>query len=91
MRSTRWGLSAGIDAHGRLRGWRSDLDDDRKVLLVEVPGQGITTVYTVIGDAFIGALALLVAVAYLIAVRRASMFGRPYTRARCVDATPTTA
>jgi apolipoprotein N-acyltransferase len=82
LRSTRWGLSAGIDRHGRIRGWRSDFDDDRKVLLVDMPLEGVATVYGTIGDAFIGGLFLLVGMAYLVAVRQAAMRPRPCRRAR---------
>lgn len=64
VRSTRFGLSAGIDPWGRLRGWNSHFDDDERVLLVRLPVQGVTTIYGRVGDWFplvcgLGGLGLL--------------------------------
>lgn len=52
VRSTRFGLSAGIDPLGRLRGWSSHWDDEDRVLLVRLPQQGVQTVYSRLGDWF---------------------------------------
>jgi len=52
VRSTRFGLSAGIDPWGRLRGWNSAFDDTDRILLVRLPQDGVTTVYQTLGDWF---------------------------------------
>lgn len=52
VRSARFGLSAGIDPWGRLRGWNSHFDDDDRVLLVRLPVHGVTTIYGRLGDWF---------------------------------------
>ncbi|MCP4448153.1 MAG: hypothetical protein GY811_22870 [Myxococcales bacterium] len=52
LRSTRFGLSAGIDPWGRIRGWNSHWDNDRRVLLVELPRRGVSTIYARLGDWF---------------------------------------
>ncbi|MBL4683027.1 MAG: hypothetical protein JKY37_00445 [Nannocystaceae bacterium] len=64
LRSTRFGLSAGIDPWGRIRGWSSHWDDDDHVLLVRLPRHGVQTVYGRAGDWFpltclLGGLALV--------------------------------
>ncbi|MBK9752708.1 MAG: hypothetical protein IPO88_04230 [Nannocystis sp.] len=66
VRSTRFGLSAGIDPYGRLRGSLSHFDGVQRVLVMDLPHHGICTVYGAIGDVFgpgcglfgLGALAL---------------------------------
>lgn len=50
VRSTRWGLSAAIDHHGRFTGWSSDNDSGAKVLLAELPRTGVKTIYSMFGD-----------------------------------------
>ncbi|TPV96182.1 MAG: hypothetical protein B7733_06050 [Myxococcales bacterium FL481] len=52
LRSTRFGLSAGIDSWGRIRGWHSAWDDEQRVLLVHLPRRGVETVYAALGDWF---------------------------------------
>lgn len=52
VRSTRFGLSAGIDPWGRLRGWSSSFDDEQRVLLVRLPRHGVSTPYARLGDWF---------------------------------------
>ncbi len=57
LRSTRFGLSAGIDPWGRIRGRNSHWDNERRVLLVELPKRGVSTLYGRFGDWFpMGAL-----------------------------------
>ena len=60
VRSTRMGLSAGIDPEGRIRGWLSANESEDRVLLVTVPSESTRTVYSVIGDALV-----YIALAYL--------------------------
>ncbi len=50
LRSARWGLSAGIDSYGRIRGWLSDFDSGDKILLANLPVSGTVTLYSIIGD-----------------------------------------
>lgn len=52
VRSTRFGLSAGIDPWGRIRGWNSHWDGDDRVLLVHLPKRGVETIYSRFGDWF---------------------------------------
>ena len=64
VRSTRFGLSAGIDPWGRIRGWLSAHDGDNRVLVVSLPQRGVTTIYGRLGDWFpllcgLGGLGLL--------------------------------
>lgn len=50
LRSTRWGLSAGIDHHGRIRAWSSHFDDGDGLLFARLPQRGVSTVYGRLGD-----------------------------------------
>ena len=50
VRATRWGLSVGVDPHGRIRGWRSAFDPGDGVMLVSVPARRVATVYGAIGE-----------------------------------------
>ncbi len=45
LRPTRFGLSAGVDPYGRVRGEQSAFDAGESVLLVRLPRRGITTLY----------------------------------------------
>lgn len=69
LRSTRWGLSAGYDGYGRVRGWESSFESARRILLVALPTQRVETLYARIGDVFVHLCAVLVGVALLLAVR----------------------
>ncbi len=71
LRSTRWGLSAGIDPAGRLRGWQSAFEDGGDgVLLVRLPRHGHTTLYGMLGDWFIVLCAVLALALPLLGRRR---------------------
>jgi apolipoprotein N-acyltransferase len=63
LRSTRFGLSAGFDPYGRARAWQSSFDSGERVLLAALPTRRVATLYSTIGDAFVGVCALLVALA----------------------------
>jgi apolipoprotein N-acyltransferase len=52
VRSTRFGLSAGIDPHGRLRAWSSSFDAPDRVTIIDLPRRGTPTLYRRTGDAF---------------------------------------
>jgi apolipoprotein N-acyltransferase len=52
VRSTRFGLSAGIDPYGRMRGTLSHFDGTERVLVTSLPRHGVRTVYGAIGDMF---------------------------------------
>lgn len=70
LRSTRFGLSAGIDPWGRIRGRNSHWDNERSVLLVELPKRGVKTLYARFGDWF-PILSLLASLSLLgLALRR---------------------
>jgi apolipoprotein N-acyltransferase len=71
LRSTRLGLSAGIDARGRLRGWMTALEHGDGVLLVELPARRVPTVYGRLGDLVIAPLGVLVCLALFALKRRA--------------------
>jgi apolipoprotein N-acyltransferase len=50
VRATRFGLSAGIDAHGRSRGQQSTNESREPFVLADVPTTRIATVYGAIGN-----------------------------------------
>ena len=66
VRSTRFGLAAGFDPYGRIRGSLSHFDGVERVLVMSLPRHGTRTIYGTIGDVFpisctllgLGALAL---------------------------------
>ena len=60
LRSTRFGLSAGVDPYGRILGQLSYFDSEEKVLITRLPVKGTRTIYTFVGEAFLGICGLLV-------------------------------
>ena len=50
VRSTRSGLSAGIDPRGRMRGWQSSFESEDRVLRIALPRHRLPTVYARVGD-----------------------------------------
>lgn len=70
LRSTRWGLSAGYDGYGRVRGWESSFESARRVLLVALPTRRVETLYARVGDVLVYACALIVVAALVLAGRR---------------------
>jgi len=62
LRSTRMGLSAGIDPHGRMRAWQSSYDSSDRVMLVSLPKRGVHTLYRAVGDLLAGACAVFLVV-----------------------------
>lgn len=50
VRSTRMGLSGGIDPLGRIRGWLSTNETDERILIIDLPARGVWTLYTAVGD-----------------------------------------
>lgn len=77
LRSTRWGLSAGVDPVGRMRAWRSSFDDDDGVLLVRLPREGRWTLFSVLGELGVGVLLGLVLIT--------SVLGDRYARSHAVE------
>jgi apolipoprotein N-acyltransferase len=71
VRATRWGLSVGVDPHGRIRGWRSAFDPGDGVLLVAVPARRVATVYGAIGDLPVGIAGAYALCAAALALARA--------------------
>jgi apolipoprotein N-acyltransferase len=53
VRSTRFGLSAAITPYGQMVAQMSSFDKNDKIMMAELPVRGVTTVYSIIGDAFI--------------------------------------
>ncbi|MCE9580000.1 MAG: hypothetical protein K8W52_43190 [Deltaproteobacteria bacterium] len=53
LRSTRFGLSAGIDPVGRLRAWSSSFETPERVMIVDLPRHGTGTIYRAIGDVLV--------------------------------------
>lgn len=71
VRSTRFGLSAGIDAYGRMRGRVSTNASREPFMLVSVPTAPVPTLYAALGNTVLAPLAVIVAVAlYALFVRR---------------------
>lgn len=60
LRSTRFGLSAGVDPQGRFRGQSSHFDSQERILLVRLPVNGVKTVYATLGDWFPAACGLFI-------------------------------
>lgn len=79
VRSTRFGLSAGYDAHGRARGWLSHFDEGDRVLVMSVPRHGVRTVCGTLGDWFPAACAGLL---LLMAVYARSPWRTRYSASR---------
>lgn len=53
LRSTRFGLSAGINPYGEMVAQLSSFDDNDKTMITHLPRKKVFTVYSVIGDLFI--------------------------------------
>jgi apolipoprotein N-acyltransferase len=53
LRSTRFGLSAAITPYGEMVAQMSSFDKNNKIMIAELPVKGVTTIYSVIGDAFV--------------------------------------
>lgn len=81
VRSTRWGLSAAVDATGRPRAWRRG---DGGVMVAEVPRVNRWTLYSRLGEWVVALSGLLVGFALLVAVRRrrTSAHGSPCPMSR---------
>ena len=69
LRSTRYGLSAGIDALGVVHGQLSAFDDDERILMVDLPRHGRRTVYATLGEWFALLCGLLTALALFMTPR----------------------
>jgi apolipoprotein N-acyltransferase len=69
LRSTRWGLSAGIDAAGRIRGRVSDFEDEQRISWVSLPRHGRRTLYGWAGEWFVFVCAGFVAAVLARALR----------------------
>jgi apolipoprotein N-acyltransferase len=63
LRSTRFGLSAGIDSTGVIRGQLSHFDDDERILLVHLPRHGRASLSARLGEWFAVLSGMLAAVA----------------------------
>ncbi|MBL9016721.1 MAG: hypothetical protein JNL83_21215 [Myxococcales bacterium] len=86
VRSTRFGLSSGIDPHGRLRAWSSSFDGGSRVTIVDLPRHRVWTLYGAIGDLFgwlcaAGSVAALVSVFARARARRVDRSGGRWHRA----------
>lgn len=60
LRSTRYGLSAGISSTGRIIGQMNDYDENNKILMVHLPDNGVKTLYSIIGNSFLIICVLLI-------------------------------
>ncbi len=58
VRSTRSGLSAGIDPLGRFRGWQSSSESEDRILRIVLPRHRLATPYAVVGDVVVWAAGL---------------------------------
>jgi apolipoprotein N-acyltransferase len=70
VRSTRFGLSAGIDPHGVMRARRSSFETQGRILFIDLPQRGTPTVYRRIGDVFVAACVTLVGACLIFIVGR---------------------
>jgi apolipoprotein N-acyltransferase len=72
VRAVRWSASGVFDAHGRVRGWMSAIDDTDGVMVARVPVGRISTLASALGDAPVAlAAAVLIALLGLASRRRA--------------------
>jgi len=69
IRQTSNGLSAGIDYTGKVISEMDHFTSNDKVLITQLPTKGVTTIYAIIGDAFIY-FSLLLFIAMLIVYRK---------------------
>ena len=53
LRSTRFGLSAGITPYGDFVSKMTAFDNHDKIMITELPKRNITTIHSIIGDSFI--------------------------------------
>jgi apolipoprotein N-acyltransferase len=53
LRSTRFGLSAAITPYGEFSSQMSSYDNNDKVMMANLPANGVTTLYSIIGDFFV--------------------------------------
>lgn len=79
VRSTRFGRSAAIDALGRVRGAEDAFDGGDRVLVAELPAQGVRTVYATLGDWLVALCAAVLASGGLRALAPA-VDSRPWPR-----------
>jgi apolipoprotein N-acyltransferase len=64
LRSTRFGLSAGITPYGELLSKLSSFDTNDKIMVVDLPKKGMVTLYRMIGDSFV--VICLIAVLFIL-------------------------
>lgn len=69
VRSTRFGLAAGIDPAGRIRGRLSAFEGERRILLLSLPARGRWTLYGQCGEWFVGLCALVLGAAIAATLR----------------------
>ncbi len=70
LRSTRMGLSVGIDAYGRVLGELSSNSSTHRILMVSLPKRSVNTIYNRIGDSFVYLLLAYLAALLVHRVRR---------------------
>jgi apolipoprotein N-acyltransferase len=80
IRSTRFGLSAGIDPLGRIRASSSSFDTAERVMIADLPRHGFATIYRAIGDVLVWAAGAVLLGALAKIARR-----RRHIRMRAVD------
>jgi apolipoprotein N-acyltransferase len=69
VRSTRFGLAAGIDPGGRIRGRLSAFAGERRILLLSLPARGRWTFYGWAGEWFVLVCAALLGMALAVTLR----------------------
>jgi len=70
LRATRFGLSAGVDARGRLRGQLSSFESSEPFLLVALPTERVATPYAAVGNGVLMLLVVLLVWGLALAVGR---------------------
>ena len=69
LRSTRFGLSAAITPYGEMTSQMSSFDNNDKIMYAHLPSNGVTTVYSIIHDAFVYLCIVFMIVIFVISVR----------------------
>jgi len=53
LRSTRFGLSAAINPYGEMTAHMTSFNNNDKIMYAHLPAKGVTTLYSIIHDAFV--------------------------------------
>lgn len=70
VRATRFGLTGIISPYGLIISRQSSFDKNDKILIAQLPKKGITTIYSIIGDAFVNLLIVFLVLFFTLSRRK---------------------